>query len=239
MANIMNQKALKRAAAAPMSSDEARMRAWLSGAVVIMAALCFAVLALVAHTTVVFSFDIPVTLAVQHFNPAWFDVLMRTVNWMGFGLQAVSLVSALVVIMFLVGWRWEAIVCAVDAAGIWALNILVAVIVNRPLPASGEFNQVFLDLTRPSFPSGHVTSYIGIYGFAWFLVYTRVRQPWLRLVLLIVLGALVLLVSPSRIYMGRHWPSDVLASLLLGSLWLLLTLLVYAWSKRRFVAHRA
>lgn len=239
MAHIIDQKALERLAGTPASHGEQRARAWLAAALVVATLLGVAALAFVAHTTVAFSFDVPVTLAVQHFNPPWFDVLMRTVNWMGFGLQAVSLVSSVVVVMFLVGWRLEAAICALDAAGIWALNILIAIIVNRPYPAAGEFNQIFLDLTRPSFPSGHVTSYIGIYGFAWFLVYTRVPQLWLRLPLLIVLGALVLLVSPSRVYMGRHWPSDVLASVLLGIAWLDLTLGVYAWSRQRYAARRA
>jgi hypothetical protein len=122
---------------------------------------------------------------------------------MGFGLQVVALVSSVVVILFLVGWRWEAVACAVDAAGIWVLNLLIAMVVNRPYPTPGEFGQVFSDLTRPSFPGGHVTSYIGIYGFVWFLVYTRVRQPWLRIPLLILLSALVVFVDSSRIEHGQ------------------------------------
>jgi membrane-associated phospholipid phosphatase len=239
MANLMNQKVLKPVTGLFAPSHPGANRAVLMGAAVLVAALAFAVLAFIAHTTLVFNFDIPVTLAVQQFNPGWFDVLMRMVNWMGFGLQAVALVSSVVVILFLVGWRWEALVCAVDAAGIWVLNLLIAMVVNRPYPTPGEFGQVFSDLTRPSFPSGHVTSYIGIYGFVWFLVYTRAKQPWLRIPLLILLGALVLLVSPSRIYMGRHWPSDVLASVLLGGIWLALTLSMYLWSKQRFFAKHA
>jgi undecaprenyl-diphosphatase len=235
----MNQGMLEPVAGLLTPSRTYGYRIWLTGAGIVVAGLCFAVLAFTAHTTLVFNFDIPVTLAVQQFNPGWFDVLMRTVNWMGFDLQAVALVSSVVVILFLVGWRWEALVCAVDAAGIWVLNLLIAMVVNRPYPTPGEFGQVFSDLTKPSFPSGHVTSYIGIYGFVWFLVYSRVKQPWLRFPLLILLGALVVFVGPSRVYMGRHWPSDVLASLILGSLWLLLTLFLYTWSKRRFIAKHA
>jgi membrane-associated phospholipid phosphatase len=237
MARVTNQKTPDRTTDSPRARRAIDARTWVLGLLIVASALGVAALAYVAHTTTAFSFDVPVTRAVQQFNPPWFDVLMRTVNWMGFGLQAVSLVSAVVAIMFLAGWRLEALIGALDAAGIWALNLGIAHIVNRPNPAPGQFGDIFLDLTAPSFPSGHVTSYIGIYGFAWYLVYTRVRQPWLRLPLLVVLGALVLLVSPSRVYMGRHWPSDVLASVLLGLLWLILTLGVYAWSKRRVAAN--
>ena len=75
------------------------------------------------------------------------------------------------------------------------VELLIAMVVNRPYPTPGEFGQVFSDLTKPSFPSGHVTSYIGIYGFVWFLVYSRVKQPWLRFPLLILLGALVVVLD--------------------------------------------
>jgi membrane-associated phospholipid phosphatase len=240
MANLSDSKALRPLTAASTPGHAPRYHAWLGGSIIVISAICFAVLAFTAHSVTLFSFDMPVTQALQHFNPPWFDLPMQAVNWMGFGLQAVALVSAVVLTMFLVGWRWEAVVCAVDAAGIWILNILVGIVVNRPHATPAELAQLLVhDFTEPSFPSGHVTSYIGIYGFVCYLVYKRVKQPWLRIPLLIFFGAVVVLIGPSRPYMGRHWPSDVLASLFLGTIWLILTLYVYQWGKGRFFAHRA
>jgi undecaprenyl-diphosphatase len=234
MANLMDSKALRPLASAARGGNRPNYHVWLGGSIVLVSAVCFLVLAYFAHNVTLFSFDIPVTQALQQFNPPWFDLLMHAVNWFGFGLQAVVLVSAVVIAMFLAGWRWAAVVCAVDAVGIWALNILIGIVVNRPPPTPSEVSQVFTDLTHPTFPSGHVTSYIVIYGFVWFLVYTRVKRPWLRIPLLILFGAVVLLIGPSRPYMGRHWPSDVLASVFLGTIWLILTLYVYQWGKSRF-----
>jgi len=241
MANLMDSKALGPLAAAAKRVDAPNYHIWLGGSVILVSAIIFLVLAYIAHNVTLFSFDIPVTQALRQFNPPWFDLLMNAVNWIGTGSEAVAFVSAVVIIMFLAGWRWEAVVCAVDAAGIWVLNILIGIVVNRPPASPAELSQVFADLTQPmtlpSFPSGHVTSFIGIYGFVCFLVYTRVNQAWLRIPLLIFFGALVVLIGPSRPYMGRHFPSDVLASLFLGTTWLILTLWVYQWGKGRFFKH--
>ena len=237
MTNLTDSKAMRSVAPAGKREQAPNYHIGLSAAIVLVCAVCFVALAYTAHSVTLFSFDLPVTQALQSFNPPWFDVPMRVVNWMGFGVQAIALVSAVVIGMFLAGWRWEALVTAIDAGSIWVLNILVGDIVNRAPPSPAEVSQVFLDLTHPSFPSGHVNSYIAIYGFAAFLVYQKVKQPWLRIPLLVFFGALILLIGPSRPYMGRHFPSDVLASLFLGIIWLILTLYVYQWGKGRFFAH--
>jgi membrane-associated phospholipid phosphatase len=51
--------------------------------------------------------------------------------------------------------------------------------------------------------------------------------------LLIVFGALPILVIPSRVYMGRHWPSDTIAAVALGTIWLVLTVALYQWGKTK------
>jgi membrane-associated phospholipid phosphatase len=45
---------------------------------------------------------------------------------------------------------------------------------------------------------------------------------------------MVALIGLSRIYVGQHWASDVLAAYLLGSVWLSLSILFYRWGKPRF-----
>jgi undecaprenyl-diphosphatase len=48
-----------------------------------------------------------------------------------------------------------------------------------------------------------------------------------RATLQLVLGALILLVGPSRIYLGAHWASDVIGGYLLGAVWLYLSIQIY------------
>ncbi len=71
-----------------------------------------------------------------------------------------------------------------------------------------------------SFPSGHVVVAITMYGLIFYL-WQRTSQNWLEKLVAIAFGTLWIgLIALSRLALGAHWPSDVLASLLVGSLWL-------------------
>jgi undecaprenyl-diphosphatase len=78
-----------------------------------------------------------------------------------------------------------------------------------------------------SYPSGHVVSYVCLYGFLFFLVYALVTRSWQRTAVLCLLGLLVGLVGISRIHLGHHWASDVLGGYALGTAYLLLLVEAY------------
>ncbi len=77
-----------------------------------------------------------------------------------------------------------------------------------------------------SFPSGHATSAMILYGFLAVLLYVHART-WLQKVLALTVPlAVILLVGFSRIVLEYHYPSDVLGGLLFGSFWLMLALAI-------------
>lgn len=80
-----------------------------------------------------------------------------------------------------------------------------------------------------SFPSGHATTSMALYGFCAYLLYRLYRSALARKFILAVAGLLILAVGFSRIYLGVHYLSDVLAGFLLGLLWVLLGLSVLEW----------
>jgi membrane-associated phospholipid phosphatase len=85
-----------------------------------------------------------------------------------------------------------------------------------------------------SFPSGHTLFYVTFFGFLGYLAYAQLKPGRLRTAVLWVTGLLILLVGPSRIWMGHHWASDVLASYALGLTYLML--LVQLYGRRRLGA---
>jgi undecaprenyl-diphosphatase len=76
------------------------------------------------------------------------------------------------------------------------------------------------------------------FGFMLFLAYTLLKPAWWRTVLLILLVGMIALIGPSRIYVGQHWASDVIAAYLLGSVWLALSVVIYRRGKARFFVNQ-
>ena len=90
-------------------------------------------------------------------------------------------------------------------------------IIARPRP---EF---LLDVTAssPSFPSGHTTGAMAVYGIIAYTILRDVSSPRARFDVAYIAAVLILLVAFSRIFLSVHFPSDVAAGLLVGLFWLL------------------
>ncbi|MGB8644819.1 MAG: phosphatase PAP2 family protein [Anaerolineae bacterium] len=214
-----------------------RYRALLFQGYVIAAAIAFGVLFFFARTVPYFTFDLPVARWVQSFNPPWFDALMRFITGLGFTPLAEILCGLIILFVFVIGLRWEAVALTFAGVGVGALGGLVKVIVQRPRPTASLVN-VYALLSDPSFPSGHVLLFTAFLGFLFFMLYTLVPHSTRRTLGLVLFGALIALVGVSRVYLGEHWPSDVLGAYLLGSLWLALTIYLYGWGKPRFFVNQ-
>jgi len=101
------------------------------------------------------------------------------------------------------------------AAGL--LNAAVKEIVGRPRP--GHELVPFTTRTYDSaFPSGHADSAIVIYGLLFYFITVFVSQPALRLLGQAACLWVILFTGMQRVYVGVHWPSDVLGGYYLGGL---------------------
>ena len=86
-------------------------------------------------------------------------------------------------------------------------------IVQRPRP-NLDF-QAYVE-SGYSFPSGHATMAMAFYGFIIFLVWRTVPSATLRILITIFLVVLILAIGTTRIYLGVHYPSDVVAGFAIG-----------------------
>ena len=173
--------------------------------------------------------DLRITQFLQRFDNPYFHWLMVAVSWPGYqGRQwVVALCAAALLLRF--RRKVEAAFLLAGLGSVMLLTSAIKLFVARPRPAPGLVNVDILNSTY-SYPSGHVTSYMSLYGFLFYLVCALMRPSPLRSALLIVLGAMICLVGLSRVYLGAHWASDVLAGYCLGFFWLALTIYLY----RRF-----
>jgi undecaprenyl-diphosphatase len=130
-------------------------------------------------------------------------------------------------IAFLLLRRWKRpaddIALVVIAAGCAALPSVVKLIVARPRPTIEHL----VHLSSLSFPSEHSTQAAGIYLTIAIMLSKGLGRGWRELViaLAVVIG---LAVAWSRVYLGIHYPTDVIAGLLLGWSW---ALLVFHWAR--------
>ena len=168
--------------------------------------------------------DLQTTRWLQQFDAPWFAGLMYWVSWPGFSPQSVALPLAVALAFGLRGRRGEALwIIGTQASSL--VTFALKQLVDRPRPAP-ELVGVTAPLSDPSFPSGHTVQYTTLFGFAFFLVYVRLRPSAWRRVALVLLAVPVLLVGISRLYLGQHWLSDVLGGYAVATL----LLVPYCWA---------
>jgi undecaprenyl-diphosphatase len=83
-------------------------------------------------------------------------------------------------------------------------------------------------------PSSRLTM-TAFYGFLIYLTFRLIRSGWWRALITGVALIVILGMGYGRIYVGEHWPSDVLAGYLFGTLWLAVTVGIYgAWQRHAY-----
>jgi len=101
-------------------------------------------------------------------------------------------------------------------------------LVARPRPPYFFLDpaDVFPSINQYSFPSGHVLFFVVFFGFIAYLAWLH-QTGFARISVIAICCALVLLIGPSRVYLGAHWASDVVGSYIIGVLWLFVLILGY------------
>ena len=195
---------------------------WLS--LILLTFLLFISLSYLIYTQNASSLDLEITRRMQNFPSL--TTLMLFVS--AFGETTVIFFMFILVMgfLFLKGYKKEATFMPVVLIAP-ILNTMVKELAARPRP-SGFLVDVFEPLPQYSFPSGHVTYYVVFFGFLAFLGVSLPKlEPKWRVLLVGISIPLIFLVGPSRVYLGAHWPSDVLGAYLFGGLYLFVLVLVY------------
>jgi membrane-associated phospholipid phosphatase len=165
--------------------------------------------------------DQVVFAALQKLRTGWVDDLMIAATELGSAMVAVSVIAAVSAVLALKRC-WRTLAYWLTAVGfaqalVWVLKITL----ERARPVA-----MYDGADRFSFPSGHAASSIVLYGFLAFLL-MREEKATVRWTISLMATGLVGLIAFSRLYLGAHWLSDVLASLGLGTAWVALLSIAY------------
>ncbi|MEO5951172.1 MAG: phosphatase PAP2 family protein [Chloroflexia bacterium] len=193
------------------------------------------ILAILARKHRYFVGDVGITRFIQAPKARLYDKLMYAVSNLGWRWISVGARASAGTLMWAAGFRMESAFTFSTWTGD-VLTVLIKTKVLRPRPTK-DLVRVVSDLEEASFPSGHVVHYVTFYGFLFYLVFTHLKQRWFRTAFLTVLSSIIILIGPSRIYMGHHWPSDVGGAYLVGTLWLGLIIIAYIETKANYTLH--
>ncbi|MGP1384125.1 MAG: phosphatase PAP2 family protein [Thainema sp.] len=175
-----------------------------------------------------FAFDESVLLWINQFSNPVLDQVMLAVTRLGDPHVVVPL-TCIGFIWFWWQWRWRvAVIFAVNCLGGAVLSNGLKLFFSKPRP---QLWAQLITETSYSFPSGHALGSMVLYGFSAFLLAQHFAE-YKHL----IYGLAVLLISSigfSRLYLGVHWPTDVLAGYSVGFLWISACISLFQLATRR------
>jgi membrane-associated phospholipid phosphatase len=141
--------------------------------------------------------------------------MARVVTWAGSAFLLVPLALIACLTLLRAGLRREALAVALSLGGARLIFNLVKLLVSRPRPPVEHLQVV----TGSSFPSGHATQASAFWFSLVFVLPPAGVSAKLTRVVAGVALVIILTVAASRVYLGVHYPSDVVAGMLLGTGW--------------------
>lgn len=173
-------------------------------------------------------FDVQVRLAIhQYANPS-LTLAMEAISDLGSPVFLTCLFAVLVIVFLLRRWRYAALWLSLSMAGALALDVTLKRLFHRPRPVAFFVPQP----PTYSFPSGHALGSFCFYMVLAGLVTARLRDLRARVVIWLLAALLVAAVGFSRVYLGVHWPTDVVAGYAAAACWVGGLVAVDRWRRR-------
>lgn len=195
-----------------------------------MAALAFSVVFAKLTDSVMEGEDLPTidvrvtTWLIDH-RDGTLTAVLRPVTHLADPLVIAAVLGVAVVVLVSRGERRAAAFLVVSSVGTALLVHTVKAIIGRDRPASVDR---LVAVTGAAFPSGHAAQSVACYIAIAIVVMWLSRSRATGLVATVLAGSIVLLVGVSRVYLGVHWTSDVIAGWSLGATWLACTVAVFS-----------
>jgi undecaprenyl-diphosphatase len=163
------------------------------------------------------TFDVAILKWLATLRTPMLDEVMLELTALGGGSVLVMIVIIASLFLWITKHKWSVYLLVISVVGGQILNQVLKQAFNRPRPSAVVWGQ---HVTTTSFPSGHAMTSIIAYGAVAYLVGRLGETQKLRRTVWGVAAALVCAIGLSRMYLGVHYPTDVLAGFLGGAAWL-------------------
>lgn len=168
-------------------------------------------------------------------GPGWVEEMGRDFTALGGIAVLTFLTLAVIGFLLLQGKRHVALMIGLSVGGGMLLNFILKRGFDRPRPDLVPHESI---VYTASFPSGHSMMSAIVYLTLGVLLARVQPRPRLKVYLIALSVSLTLLVGISRVYLGVHWPTDVLAGWVVGAAWALVIWLIALWLQQRGTIER-
>ncbi|WP_424765540.1 phosphatase PAP2 family protein [Paenibacillus sp. sgz302251] len=207
---------------------------------VILMLCLFAGLAVMISRHRVALFDNQIVDVIRSLNSPNVTVVMKGFTTAGSGVYVTIITILIVLTLVIIGYRREMIFFVGVILCSSLLNYLLKQIFHRARP---DIHRI-INAAGYSFPSGHSMSAFTLYSLTIYFLWKHARRAWTRIAIVIIGLTMILMIGISRIYLGVHYPSDIIGGYLISGAWLVASISWYEhyleerWRSKKFRSRR-
>ena len=182
--------------------------------------VCFAVIAYLVVSDKVSWFDVPIIYYIQGLESTSLTPIMFFFTLIGSKFIVAPLSIIILLVLYIQKKQLsELLFFAIASLGSEFLNIILKLVFQRVRPIEHRL----VEETGYSFPSGHSMAAFTLYVLIAYFLFHRSKTFKMRIVVISFVSLLIFAVGLSRIYLGVHFPSDIIGGYLASGIWFLLS----------------
>ncbi|MBD7984018.1 phosphatase PAP2 family protein [Sporosarcina sp. Sa2YVA2] len=171
-------------------------------------------------------FDSAIITIVQGWEADWLTPIMKAFTFIGSTTVVLFLIVAgFAILLFVVRNRAEAFFFFFALGGTGVLNQILKFIFKRERP---DLHRL-IDITGFSFPSGHTMMAFSLYAVISYILWRHIRTYTSKILLILFAALMFGMIGLSRIYLGVHYPSDVIGGTMASAFWMIIATSVYGY----------
>lgn len=156
-------------------------------------------------------------------------MIMKSVTFLGDAKFVIATLAVILFFLTLVKKYVYSTALVLATVGVFITSLLFKDIFSRPRP---QGHQLVIE-NGFSFPSGHAIIAIALYGMLAYFLIKYFKNKYAKIAAGIIGFTVIAAIGVSRVYLGVHWPSDVIGSYIFGGFWL--AILIYLLEKRDMI----